>query len=60
MQKRKQHDPVFTKQDADEKVLSCHECGREKKGDNCTWQEDDDAMICPDCLAERDSCSCSD
>ena len=40
---------------------TCQMCGREIKPDTCSWQEDEEgAMYCRDCRAERESCGCSD
>lgn len=44
----------------DKKISVCSMCGREMKVDECIWQVDDEGMVCADCLAERESCGCSD
>ena len=41
--------------------LICHMCDRKIEANACNWQEDDEgAFCCYDCIAERDSCGCSD
>jgi hypothetical protein len=40
--------------------LSCRLCGRIVRPDECSWEEDDAGMFCPDCQAERQNCGCSD
>ena len=41
--------------------LQCDMCGRDLEPAVSSWQEDDDGLIlCHDCMAERDSCGCSD
>jgi len=60
MQKRKKKDANLQKRVKNEKFFLCHVCGRELQTDVCIWQEDDAGMVCADCLAERESCGCSD
>ena len=41
--------------------LQCQVCGRPLQPDAGSWQEDDaNGMCCPDCMAEIESCGCSD
>ena len=41
--------------------LTCHLCGRKIDFAESSWQEDDDlAIYCRHCWAERESCGCSD
>ena len=60
MQKGKAKKIDFKGRAEGEKKIVCFVCGREMKTDECSWQEDDDGMICNDCLAERENCGCSD
>jgi hypothetical protein len=41
--------------------LACQLCGRMVKATECSWQEDDDGLLCcQDCRAEMENCGCSD
>lgn len=41
--------------------ICCQMCGRKIEAEACNWQEDDEgAIYCRDCNAERESCGCSD
>lgn len=60
MQKGKQKNADFKDRAKDKKKSICSMCGRELQTDECRWQEDGEGMICSDCLAERESCGCSD
>ena len=61
MQNRKQEK---TRQEAQARAhdyVTCQMCGRKTETDVCSWQEDDEgAIYCHDCRAERESCGCSD
>jgi hypothetical protein len=59
IQKRKQKNQISTVGQRMKKS-TCYMCGREMKMDEYFWQADDDGMVCSDCLAERESCGCSD
>jgi len=56
----KQEDTELDEQAGGSRYLSCQVCGRRVKADDCSWQEDEDGIYCPDCRAERESCGCSD
>ena len=60
MQKRKKKDANIQERSKDEQKPACQVCGRELKTDISIWQEDDGGMVCSECLAERESCGCSD
>ena len=62
MQKGKEEEikPEERTQFEDDHVI-CGMCGCKIKPGDSSWQEDDDgAVLCQDCWAERESCGCSD
>jgi transcription elongation factor Elf1 len=61
MLNKKKEEAVRQDQSKLDAYLTCQMCGREIEPDACVWQEDDEgAMYCYDCNAERESCGCSD
>ena len=61
MQTNKQRKKREGAQNKEHGYVKCQMCGRKIDPDACIWQEDDEgALYCQDCEAERESCGCSD
>ena len=61
MSSKKQNEAKQDEQFGVQNRLICQGCGRTVKAETCSWEEDDGGKIyCRDCLAEKESCGCSD
>jgi len=58
---RNQKESEQDKQVKGQGYFACQLCGRMGRAEGCSWQEDDDGLICcHDCRGERENCGCSD